>query len=133
MGENYTPSHVQVRAFDDVTQDVFKDKVEPDTNGVYWGNFQKVHLKEKCMGTVVSLAKVYRAPAKVEAIKDRGKQNYQFNMIISCKVQLVKQRKTTTVKKKKTVVDMFNVPSSQGTSPSPGVQHSRKHDWGDSH
>ena len=84
------------------------------------------------MGTVVSLAKVYRAPTKVEAIKDRGKQNYQFNMIVSCKVQLVEQRKTMTVKKKTTVVNIFDVPRSQCTSPSPGVQRSRKRDWGGS-
>ena len=69
MGENYSPSHVRVRAFDDVTQAMFKDKVEPDANGVYWGDPQRVHLKEKRTGTVVALAKVYRAPTKVEAIK----------------------------------------------------------------
>jgi len=30
MGNDYSPSHVQVRAFDNVTQTMFKDKVEPD-------------------------------------------------------------------------------------------------------
>jgi hypothetical protein len=56
---------------------MFKDQVEPDANDIYWGNSQKVHLKEKCTGMVVSLAKVYCAPTitKVKAIKDRGKQN----------------------------------------------------------
>ena len=38
MSENYSPSHVRVRAFDDVTQAMFKDKVEPDANGIYWGD-----------------------------------------------------------------------------------------------
>ena len=43
--------------------------------------------------------------------------------------------KTATIKKKKTTVDMFDVPSSQGTSPSLGVQRGRKRnrDWGGSH
>ena len=66
---------------------MFRDKVEPDASGIYWGDPQKVHLKEKCTGTVVALAKVYRAPPNVEAIKDRGKRNYQFNKIVLCKVQ----------------------------------------------
>ena len=111
---------------------MFKDKVKPEANGVYGGDSQKVHLKEKCMGMVVVLAKVYPAPTKVEAIKDEGRRNYQFNTIVSCKVQQVEKRKTGTVKKKMMVVDMFDVPSSQGTipSPGPGVQHSRKRDWG---
>ena len=64
---------------------------------------------------VVALAKVYRAPPNVEAIKDKGRRNYKFNTIVLCKVQWAERRKTTTVKKKMTVVDMFDVPSSQGT------------------
>jgi hypothetical protein len=48
MGENYSPSHHdQVRVFDDVTQAMFKIKVEHDANGVYWGDSQKIHLQEK--------------------------------------------------------------------------------------
>jgi hypothetical protein len=85
------------------------------------------------MGTVVALAKVYRAPTKVEAIKYKGRQIYQFNMIVSCKVQWAERRKTARVGTKTTVVDMFDVPSSQGTTPSPGVQRNRKRDWGGSH
>jgi hypothetical protein len=133
MGEDYSPSHVRVRAFDDVTQAMFKDKVEPDASGVYWGDPQKVHLKEKCTGTVKALAKVYRAPTKVEAIKYKGRRSYQFNTIVSCKVQWAERRKTASVKTKTTVVDMFDVPSSQGTTPSPGIQRGRKRDWGGSH
>jgi len=50
-------------------------------------------------------------------------------------VQIAERRKIATIKKKKTTVDMFNVPSSQGTTPSPGVQCGRKRnrDWGGSH
>ena len=48
-------------------------------------------------------------------------------------MQIAERRKTATIKKKKTTVDMFDVPSSQGTSPSPGVQRGRKRDWGGSH
>jgi hypothetical protein len=133
MGENYSPSHVRVRAFDDVTQAMFKDKVKPDANGVYWGDPQNIHLKEKCTGTVVALAKVYCAPTKVEAIKYKGRRNYQFNTIVSCKVQWAERSKTARVRTKTTVVDMFDVPSSQGTTCSPGVQCGRKRDWGGSH
>jgi hypothetical protein len=79
------------------------------------------------------MAKVYRAHDNVDAIKDKGRQNYQFNMIVLCKMQRAERRKTATVRKKTTVVDMYNVPSSQGTTPSPSVQRGRKHDWGGSH
>jgi len=127
MGEDYSPSHVRDRAFDIVTQAMFKDKVKHDVSGIYWGDSQKVHLKEKCTGTVKALAKVYRAPTK-EAIKYKGRRNYQFNTIVSCKVQWAERRKTASVKMKMTVVDMFDVPSSQGTTPSPGIQRGRKHD-----
>jgi hypothetical protein len=133
MGETYSSSHVRVRAFDDVTQAMFKDKVEPDANGVYWGDSQKIHLKEKCTGTVVALAKVYQAPAKVKAIKYKDRRSYQFNTIVSCKVQWAERRKTASVVTRTTVVNMFDVPSSQGTTPSPGIQRDRKRDWGGSH
>ena len=85
------------------------------------------------MGTVKALAKVYHVHSNVKAIKDRGKRNYQFNTIVSCKVQWAERRKTASVKTKTTVVNMFDVPSSQGTTPSPGVQRGRKRDWGGSH
>ena len=117
MGENYSPSHVRVRAFNDVTQAMFKDKVEPDANNVYWGDPKKVHLKEKCTGMVAALVKVYHASTKVKAIKYKGRWNYQFNTIVSCKVQWAERCKTASVKTKMMVVDMFDVPSSQGTTP----------------
>ena len=135
MGDDYSPSHVRVRAFDNVTQTMFKDKVEPDANGLYWGKPQEIHLKEKCTGTVDTDPTDYRAPPKVDPVNYRGRKNYQFHTIITCKVQIAERRRTATIKKKKTTVDMFDVPSSQGTTPSPGIQRGikRKRDWGGSH
>jgi len=114
---------------------MFKDKVEPDANGLYWGKLQEIHLKKKCMGTVDTNPTDNRALPKVDPVNYRGRKNYQFHMIITCKVQIAERRKTATIKKKKTTVDMFDVPSSQGTSPSPGLQRGRKRkrDWGGSH
>ena len=135
MGDDYSPSHIRVRAFDNVTQTMFKDKVEPDANGLYWGKPQEIHLKEKCTGTVDIDPTDYRGPPNVEPVMYRGRKNYQFHTIITCKVQIAERRKTTTIKKKKMTVDMFDIPSSQGTSPSPGVQRGKKRnrDWGGSH
>ena len=135
MGDDYSPSHVRVRVFDNVTQTMFKGKIKPDANGLYWGKPQEIHLKKKCTGTVDTDPTDYRTPPKVDPVNYRGRKNYQFHTIITCKVQIVERRKTTTIKKKKTTVDMFDVPSSQGTSPSPGVQRGRKRkrDWGGSH
>ena len=128
MGEDYSPSHVRVRAFDDVTQQMYKDKIEPDTNGLYWGDPQKVHLKSKCTGTPITQAKVYQAPPTAVVIRDRnGHWNYQFHtIIVSCKVQIANLCKTATVKTKTTVVNMCDIPSSQGSTPSPGPWRKRK-------
>jgi hypothetical protein len=82
---------------------------------------------------MVALAKVYCAPTKVKVIKYKGRRNYQFNTIVSCKVQWAERRKTARVRTKTTVVEMFDVPSSQGTIRSPGVQCNRKRDRGGSH
>ena len=62
MGEDYSPSHVRVRAFDDVTQQMYKDKIEPDTNGLYWGDLQEVHLKSKCTGTPITQVRSTKRP-----------------------------------------------------------------------
>jgi hypothetical protein len=115
---------------------MYKDKIELDANGLYWGDPQKVHLKCKCTGTPITLAKVYQAPPTVNVIRDRkGRRNYQFHTIVSCKVQIADLCKTVTVKTKTMVANMYNIPSSQGSTPSPGPWHKRKmqHDWGGSH
>jgi hypothetical protein len=68
---------------------------------------------------LITLAKVYRAPLTVKAIKDsKGRRNCQCHMLVLCKVQLAKQCKTTAIKAKKEVIDMYDIPSSQGTTPS---------------
>jgi hypothetical protein len=103
MGDDYSPSHIRVRAFDNVTQTMFKDKVEPDANGLYWGKPQEIHLKEKCTGTVDIDPTDYRGPPNVEPVMYRGRKNYQFHTIITCKVQIAERRKTTTIKKKKMI------------------------------
>jgi hypothetical protein len=64
-------------------------------------------LKEKCTDTVDTDPTDYRAPPKVEPVMYRGQKNYQFHTIITCKVQIAERRKTATIKKKKTTVDMF--------------------------
>ncbi len=133
MGEDYSPSHVRVRSFDEVTQTMYKNKIKSNTNEVYWGDPQKVHLKSKSTGTPITQAKVYQAPPIVDVSTDRkGRQNYQFHTIVSCKIQLADLRKTATIKAKTKVVDMYDIPSSQGTTPSPGPRRSRKRqcDWG---
>jgi hypothetical protein len=112
---------------------MYKDKIEPDANGLYWGDPQKVHLKSKCTGTPIMQAKVYQAPPTIDVIRDRkGRQNYQFHTIVSCKVQIADLCKTATVKTKTTVVNMYDIPSSQGSTPSPGPRRKRKRqrDWG---
>jgi hypothetical protein len=48
-------------------------------------------------------------------------------------VKIAEPRTTEPINNNTTTVDMFDVPSSQGTSPSPGVQRGSNRDWGGSH
>ena len=110
MGDDYSPTHVRVRPFDAMSQAMFKDKIDPGANGLYWDDPQKVHLKCKCTGMPITLAEVYCAPPTFKAIKDaKGHRNYQHHTIKSCKVQLAEQRETATVKTKREVIDMYMI------------------------
>ncbi len=126
MGANYSDTHVQVRLFDKVTQAIWKDRVEADVNGLFWGKPQEIHLEKQCTGTVEAVAMPYRAPRSIEPITDsKGRRHYQYYLIVQVKAQLAEQRKTA--KKRELGA------SSQETTPSPDVRRRHKHDWANSH
>ncbi len=77
----------------------------------------------------------YRAPHSLEPITDsKGRRHYQYYSIVQVKAQLAEQRKTAKKKASKTrPLELYEVASSQGTTPSPDVRHHRQRDWGDSH
>jgi hypothetical protein len=135
MGSKYSESNVQVCSFDKVTQALYKDKINPDTNKNYWGKPQKIHLKKKCTGKPESMAMPYKAPSPLEPLTNaRGCQHYQFHMIVQVKVQLVDKHLTSKKKTKTKLIDLYKVASSQNSTPSSGdCCSSKKRNWGGSH
>ena len=77
----------------------------------------------------------YRVPRSLEPITDsRGRRHYQYYMIVQVKAQLAEQRKTAKKKVAKTrPLELYEVASSQGTTPSPGMRRHCQLDWGGSH
>ena len=37
MGDDYSKSNIRVRLFNNILQAMHCDKIEPDTNGLFWG------------------------------------------------------------------------------------------------
>ena len=135
MGRAYSDSHVRVRSYDEVTQAILHDKIEVDANGLFWGKPQEIHLKKRCTGTIETTAMPYRAPPPIVPITDKhGHRHHQYHTIIQVKAQLVEQRKTAMKKAAKThPLEIYEIASSQGTTPSPGVRRGKKRDFGGSH
>jgi hypothetical protein len=77
----------------------------------------------------------YRVPCSLEPFTDlKGRRHYQYYSIVQVKAQLAEQRKTAKKKASKArPLELYEVASSQGTTPSPGVRRCRQHDWGSSH
>jgi hypothetical protein len=132
MGADYLDTHVRVRSFDEVTQAISKDQLEADANGLFWGKPQEIHLEKRCTGTVEAVVMPYRASRSLEPVTDlKGRRHYQYHSIVHVKAQLAEQRKTAKKKTAKTrPLELYEAPSSQGTTPSPGVRHRRQRDWG---
>jgi len=137
MGQDYSESHARVQAFDkQVTQSVFNDKIEPDSYGYYWGEPQKIHLKDKCTGTPETCPMIHPAPPIVNRVKWKRQLHKQFRTIITCRLQLAERRKCAPIKAKTEMMDLY--PSSQGTTPSPGERYChdrsrRKRDFSGNH
>ncbi len=135
MGRKYSDSHVRVRSYNEVAQSISRDKIDADVNGLFWGKPQEIHLKKRCTGTVETTAMPYRAPPPLEPITDKyGRRHYQYHTIVQVKAQLAEQRKTATKKAAKThPLEIYEIASSQGTTPSPGARRGKKRDFGGSH
>ena len=135
MQADCSDTHVRVRSFDEVMKAISKDQLEADAIRLFWGKSQEIHLKKRCTGTIEAVAMPYRAPRSLEPITDsRGRRHYQYYSIVHVKAPLAEQRKTVKKKAAKTrPLELYEAPSSQGTTPSPGVRCRCQRDWGGSH
>ena len=108
MKTDYNPSHNHV---------VGREKVTPDAAGLFWGGAQVIPLTFKATGT----PKVTRIRYPIgEYAECNGKSHLQFNSIYYCKVQLAEQRSSNMAEVDCETIDLFDIPSSQGSSDYPG-------------
>jgi hypothetical protein len=116
MKTDYNPSHNRVIAYDKVAQQMGREKVTPDAAGLFWGGAQVIPLTFKATGT----PKVTRIRYPIGEYAERnGKSHLQFNSIYYCKVQLAEQRSSNMAEVDCKTVDLFDIPSSQGSSDYP--------------
>ncbi len=117
MKNDYNPSHNRVVAYDNVAQQMGREKVTPDAAGLFWGGAQIIPLTFKATGT----PKVTRIRYPIGEYAERnGKSYLQCNSIYYCKVQLAEQRSSNMAEVDCETVDLFDIPSSQGSSDYPG-------------
>ena len=123
MKTDYNPSHNRVVAYDNVAQQMGREKVTPDAAGLFWGGAQVIPLTFKATGT----PKVTRIRYPIGEYAERnGKSHLQFNSIYYCKVQLAEQRSSNMAEVDCETVDLFDIPSSQGSSDYPGSPPPRR-------
>ena len=123
MKADYNPSHNRVVAYDNVAQQMGREKVTPDAAGLFWGGAQMIPLTFKATGT----PKVTRIRYPIGEYAERnGKSHLQFNSIYYCKVQLAEQRSSNMAEVDCETVDLFDIPSSQGSSDYPGSPPPRR-------
>lgn len=124
MGMEYSLTHNRVTAYDNVTEAMNKAKATPDASQLYWGDPQVIPLKFKSTG-IPKITRVRYPTTECEIRK--GKAHQQFNSIYYCRVQLAEQRSSSMATVDCQVVDLFDIPSSQGSnSPSLGPRHSKR-------
>ena len=117
MKTDYNPSRNRVIAYDNVAQQMGREKVTPDAAGLFWGGAQLIPLTFKATGT----PKVTRIRYPIgEYAECNGKSHLQFNSIYYCKVKLAEQRSSNMAEVDCETVDLFDIPSSQGSSNYPG-------------
>ena len=113
----YSNSHHHVIAYNNVVQQMSKEKVIPDAVGQFWGEAQVVHPKFCCTGTPKITQVQYPTRQTIEC---KGKSHHQFNSVYYCRVQLADQRTRNMVAVNCQIIDLFDITSSQSSdAPSP--------------
>ncbi len=63
-----------------------KDRLEADTNRLFWGKPEEIHLEKQCTGTVKAVVMLYRAPRSLEPVTDsKGRLHYQYYSLVQVK------------------------------------------------
>ncbi len=71
MGEDYSESNVRVRSFDNVLQAMHCNKIEADTNKLFWGKPYEILIEKHLTG-------IHTGRRVSSLVDDRGRVHYQY-------------------------------------------------------
>jgi hypothetical protein len=79
MGDDYSESNVRVRSFDNILQAMHRDKIEPDTNGLFWGKPYEIYFEKNLIGAPDCNDILYRAPGIESPVDKRNCAHHQYH------------------------------------------------------
>ena len=133
MGDDYSESNVRVRSFDNILQAMHRDKIEPDTSGLFWGKPYEILIEKRLTGTPDCDTIPYRAPGIESPVDKRGRAHHQYHTMVIVTIQVADARRTTTKGKRAKPVNLYGIDSSPSVEDDRPPRRGRNNDWGGSH
>jgi len=88
MGDDYSESNIRVRSFDNILQAMHRDKIEPDTNGLFWGKPYEICFEKNLTGTPDCNDIPYRAPGIKSLVDKRNCAHHQYHTMVIVAIQV---------------------------------------------
>jgi hypothetical protein len=133
MGDDYSESNVHVRSFDNILQAMHRDKIEPDTSGLFWGKPYEILIEKRLTGTPDCDTIPYRAPGIESPVDKRGRAHHQYHTMVIVTIQVADARRTTTKGKRTKPINLYGIDSSPSVEDDRPPRRGRNNDWGGSH
>ena len=133
MGDDYSESNVRVRSFDNILQAMHRDKIEPDTSGLFWGKPYEILIEKHLTGTPDCNDIPYRAPGIESPVDKCNCAHHQYHTMVIVTIQVADARRTTTRGKRAKPVNLYGIDSSPRVKDDRAPRRGRNNDWGGSH
>ena len=133
MGDDYSESNVRVRSFDNILQAMHRDKIEPDTNGLFWGKPYEIYFEKNLTGTPDCNDIPYRALGIESPVDKHNRVHHQYHTMVIVTIQVADARRTTTKGKRAKPVNLYGIDSSPSVEDDRPPRRGRNNDWGGSH
>jgi hypothetical protein len=109
-----------------------RDKIEPDTNGLFWGKPYKIYFKKNLTETPDCNDIPYRAPCIESPVDKRNHAHHQYHTMVIVTFQVADGRRTTTRGKRAKPVNLYGIDSSPIVKDDCPPRHGRNNNWGGS-
>ncbi len=122
MGRDYSETNSRVIAYDDVAQEMIKNKVLP-VSKLYWGEPQVVRLKWECTGT----HRIFKGDYAIDYVTrdSSGRKNRQRNTILIVRVKKAKGRSAVAAEVVAKEISLLGKFSQGSSNDSPPPRHKR--------